>query len=561
MKAIPSAQKLRGGYYTPAPIAQFLADWAIQKPTTTVLEPSCGDGVFFSAAVSRLLSIGVHPDAIVRQLTGVELDTKEVAKVLYRTKDYFGLTDGPQILVGDFFSHCQGILEGKRYDAVLGNPPFIRYQNFPEMHREAAFKLMRAAGLHPTRLTNAWLPFVVLGTELLTEHGRIAMVVPAELLQVNYAAELRQFLSDKCVRLTLFTFRQLVFDGIQQEIVLLCGERDGGAQTGIRTIELEDLDDLKMYQHTPFDHTDLKPMDHSREKWTQYFLTQEEIYLLRRVKNIPSLQRIGQLADVEVGIVTGMNDFFVLRKSEVESINANGHAVSLVARSGHLKGAIFNRNDWKENAADDLPAYLLNLPDVPVEQLPDALSDYIQEGERKEWHKGFKCRIRNPWYRVPSVWIPDAFMLRQIHNCPRIIVNNAKATCTDTIHRVRVGSGVNVQQLAASAFNSLTFAFSEVLGRSYGGGVLELEPREAEDLPVPYDAAKKLDLEKIDVFLREGKTEKALEYCDDVLLVKGVGLKRTESKQLNSIWNTLRSRRTGRKRRVGGTDNLRFTFL
>src|SRR4029077_12524112 len=80
-------------------------------------------------------------------------------------------------------------------DVVIGNPPFIRYQHFAEAQRTVAFKLMNQVGLHPTRLTNAWVPFVCLASLLLAPEGRLAMVVPAELLQVGYTSELRLFLS------------------------------------------------------------------------------------------------------------------------------------------------------------------------------------------------------------------------------------------------------------------------------------------------------------------------------------------------------------------------------
>jgi len=67
-----------------------------------------------------------------------------------------------------------------------------------------------------------------------------------------------------------------------------------------------------------------------------------------------------------------------------------------------------------------------------------------------------------------SVWTPDAFLLRQIHDHPRIIANLAGATSTDTIHRVRIVNGTSPIKLAAASVNSATFAFSEVMGRSYG---------------------------------------------------------------------------------------------
>ena len=61
MKAPATDQKLRGGYYTPAQIARFLADWAITTSTETVLEPSCGDGNILAAAAEVLLERGMKP--------------------------------------------------------------------------------------------------------------------------------------------------------------------------------------------------------------------------------------------------------------------------------------------------------------------------------------------------------------------------------------------------------------------------------------------------------------------------------------------------------------------
>ncbi len=41
-----SEQKLRGGYYTPQEITNFLCKWAIDRDSMKILEPSCGDGNF-----------------------------------------------------------------------------------------------------------------------------------------------------------------------------------------------------------------------------------------------------------------------------------------------------------------------------------------------------------------------------------------------------------------------------------------------------------------------------------------------------------------------------------
>ena len=168
-------------------------------------------------------------------------------------------------------------------------------------------------------------------------------------------------------------------------------------------------------------------------------------------------------------------------------------------------------------------------------------------GEERGIHKGYKCRIRNRWYIVPSIWTPHAFMLRQIHHYPKIVLNKVEATCTDTIHRVKLRNGTPAKLVAAAFLNSLTFAFSEITGRSYGGGVLELEPNEAEALPLPLTGAENLDLDELDSLLRANDISAVLDITDEVLLRQGMGLSLQETKRLRTIWEKLRDRRVNRK--------------
>ncbi|MCP4610368.1 MAG: class I SAM-dependent methyltransferase [Planctomycetes bacterium] len=555
----PSYQKLRGGYYTPGPIASFLASWAIRSPVDKVLEPSCGDGNILAAAARHLIKLGTDVDTLKQFLHGVELDPQEAAKATQRLLDLgLPLSSNNVIHIGDFFEHCQRHLFGEQvltlvlkerqhFDVVIGNPPFIRYQNFPEEHRQIAFSMMKRAGFHPNRLTNAWLPFLVVGSLLLKKDGRLAMVIPAELFQVNYAAEVRQFLSDYFSRVTLITFRQLVFKNIQQEVVLLLAERNQTSNGGIRTVELDNIEDLDTLTSAALDAAELKPMDHSTEKWTQYFLDPAEIHLLREMREHPGITPADQVLDVDVGIVTGRNAFFVLAQNQVKTYRLEPYLERIVSRSGHLTGTVFGADDWQSNVAAQFPAFLFTPANVSFEELSESLQRYIVLGESKDYHKGYKCRIRKRWYIVPSVWSPDAFMLRQVHAYPKMVLNSAQAVCTDTIHRVRFLNGVDGKTVTAAYLNSLTFAFSEVTGRSYGGGVLTFEPSEAERLPLPLVNAEQLDLAHFDRLLRDGDIDTVLDISDKMLLQDGLGLSVEEINMLRGIWIELRDRRINRK--------------
>ena len=525
--------KSRGGYYTPKTIADFLSKWAITESVLEVLEPSAGDGEFVEAIAAILNGNG--------RITAVELDADEARKIHKRGGE------SVEVISGDFFAwYLQNDSIGS-FDAVLGNPPFIRYQQFRESHRNPAFELMKMEGLHPTKLTNAWLPFVVAATRSLKQGGVLGMVLPAELLQVKYAAELRRYLASKYSSIIIVTFRKLVFPQIQQETILLLGIRGDGVAAEISVHELDSLEDLKVFVPEK-DIAINDNLDHAHEKWTQYYLSQRELGLIREISSSSAFPSLGSIAQVDVGIVTGRNEFFVLTEDETRERRLMDWAVPLIGRSTQIKGIILKEDQWQQMVASGGKCFLIQLGSSDRGNLSQEALSYVEYGERNGFHEGYKCRVRLPnWWNVPSVWSPDAFMLRQIHEGPRVVCNPGNVVCTDTIHRVRMIGWNDASQLAATSMNSLTYAFAEIKGRSYGGGVLELEPTEAESIPFP-TATRHLEIEFIDQLARKNSTEQMLDWVDSEVL-KPSGLSDSEIGTLRNIWQKLSARRIHRKRR------------
>jgi len=530
--AAPTPEKLRGGYYTPDPVARFLAEW-VAAAGPNLLEPSCGDG-----AILRQL-VAYRPDGCI---TGVELNELEARTAQEEVP-------AATVVAQDLFAWF-GSSQCDSWDGVAGNPPFIRFQHWKEEMRDRAFDLMRSAGLRPTRLTNAWVPFSVAATLALRDGGRVGLVLPAELMQVTYAAELRAFLVDTYAELTAVAFRKLLFDGVLQEVVLLLGVRgDGPAR--IRVVEVDDAASLPSPPSRVTRVAHAPALLHDREKCTRYFLSPDEIEALRHARTASGLATLGEIAEVDVGVVTGRNAFFVLRPSEADRIGIRGHCVPLVSKSAHVRGVRLSAEHLEQLEQEDARCLLLAASDELDLTTTGALRDYVADGEEAGVHLGYKCSIRKKWWVAPSVWTPGAFLLRQIYDHPRIVSNDAGATSTDTIHRVRVSAGVDPRILAAASINSVTFAFSEVMGRSYGGGVLELEPREAEALPFPSRAAlssSELDVTLVEELTLEGRLLEALEHVDRVLLIDGMEMKPELVMQLRNVWSLLRDRRLARGR-------------
>jgi len=337
-KPSPTSEKLRGGYYTPDAIARFLAEW-VADAGPHLLEPSCGDG-----SVLRWLAQS-RPSG---RVLGVEVLDAEAEKAQ--------ATAGAPVHVGDFFKWFSSEQRGA-WDGVAGNPPYIRFGNWPEKDRKAAFDLLSDVGLRPNRLTNAWVPFTVGAVLALRPGGRLGLVVPAELLQVSYAAQLREFLGEQLSEIRIVTFRRLVFDGILQEVVLLLGVRGQGPAV-IRTADLSSAEDLARLVWSR-DHIAIELRGH--EKWTKYFLASTEINALRGIRDTTAFVRLGDLCSVDVGVVTGRNSFFTCAPSEARERAIEEWCVPLVARSSQLRGIVFDEEDLAKQQADDVRSLLLAL--------------------------------------------------------------------------------------------------------------------------------------------------------------------------------------------------------
>ncbi|MFI5137764.1 MAG: Eco57I restriction-modification methylase domain-containing protein, partial [Sphingobacteriales bacterium] len=176
-----TAEKLRGGFYTPEPIAAFILRWGVNGSTDyDILEPSCGDGVFLEQLKELNLKY--------KSLTAIELDEVEAEK-----SNQIPL-ENKQIINSDFHTYCNNTLQ--RFNLIVGNPPYIRYQFFDRQQQIEAGDIFIKAGLTYSKLTNAWVSFVVGSSLLLKEDGgKIGFVLPAEVLQVSFAQQLRSFIA------------------------------------------------------------------------------------------------------------------------------------------------------------------------------------------------------------------------------------------------------------------------------------------------------------------------------------------------------------------------------
>lgn len=539
LKEDSTEQKLRGAYYTPLPLAEMMVELFRDDETIKeILEPSCGDGVF----IDGLIKTGYIEK--IASITAIEIEKSEAKKLKNRVIDEKKVN----VLNKDFFDFYKQYSEKKKYDLILGNPPYIRYQYLEEEQRDMMSTILTSHGMKANKLVNTWVGFIVACVHMLSDAGKIAFVIPAEILQVAYAEDLRLYLSNSLSKITLITFEELVFPDIEQEVVVFIGEK-GKQEKGIRIVELNNLDDLETFD---IDTNEFQKMQHVHEKWTKYFTNKRENELIRNIKEDERFQKLSDVALINVGITTGNNKYFSVSSDLVNKYELQEVVRPLIGRSSHAPSIYFEDKDWLKNVKKAKAAYLIDFPDKDISEYPKKHREYIELGEENKEHTGYKCSIRDKWYRIPSIWVPDAFFLRRNNLYPKFVLNKCNAVSTDTMHRIKFNTGIDPERIALSYYNSISFAFTELCGRSYGGGVLEILPGEVGNIlvpkldQIPMEKVKEV-LTRIDTIVRNKEDiENALNIVDKEILVEEVGIDSTICEEARLIWKKMQRRRLKR---------------
>jgi len=434
-------------------MVQTLVRWATRVPTDRMLDPSCGDGRFLAAW---------------RNSFGVERDSSAHAQARQRAP-------WARIHEGEFFTWAATTKE--RFECAAGNPPFIRYQTFAGPTRERALKLAASLGAPFSALTSSWAPFLVATASLLKRGGRMAFVIPSEVGHAPYAEPLLTFLASSFARVQLVAVREKVFPELSEDVWLLFADGYGD-----RTAEFE----FTATDHLKFIATPPRPTSRvSDAEWRRWnrrlrpFLLPEsvrELYL--ETAALKTTRRFGTLAKIGIGYVTGDNDFFHLRPSQAKAARIPRSLLRPTVRNGRaLNGHPISDATVRRWLEDDEQILLLHL--TARTAISDSLKKYLNSDAARAAQKTYKCRNRSPWYAVPDVKVPDAFLSYMSSEGPALVANHSGCVATNSVHTVNVTNDWSLSKLLLTWKDPFTRLSCEIEGHPLGGGALKVEPGEA----------------------------------------------------------------------------------
>ena len=418
----------------------------------------------------------------------------------------------------------------------------MRFQFVDESERYSAHHLGERLGVEFKGVSNLWLPVFLGSLGSLRPGGVFSFILPSESFTGISGHEVREWLLRHAWALHVDLFPPASFPGVLQEVVVLSGRmcHEGEPQLGRSSskacrYEFPRMDTPLRYGYA---HGHVAPHAGSTGRSGGGYES-------------PVGAVSGDIARFEVATVTGANAYFCVDET-VDEWGLHPWTRPLLPRTRYAQGLAYTEMDHKLNREGGLPCHLLDFSALR----PDPLSSagpalYLAQGEANELHTRFKTRIRSPWFRVPVVAPGAMMMAKRSHFFPRVIVNEASVTTTDTIYRGRLLNSARVTpiEFTAAFHNSLTLLTAEIEGRSFGGGVLELVPSEILRLAVVSPQGIADDFDKLDAICRinaEETNQTLVDTTDSIVVTKTPGMTTPIMDRVRSALDALRLVRIAR---------------
>jgi hypothetical protein len=517
------ARRTLGQFWTPDPIAQLMTRWAIQSADDTVLDPAFGSGVLLLESLRRLHSLGsdVIPP---RQVAGVELSP--LAFLMGLTNVLTHYSDArPRLQLDDFLvpkrespwtvkepvatyaiGARQMALPGvdmaaptafpEQFDAIVCNPPYTRHHHLPEAYKSSWAGVMKQEyGLKLSRFSSLFAYFFVQAARMLAPTGCMAFITPATVFEASYSRQVKAFIRQQLRLRAIITFDEAlsVFDGVDTAGCITLVEGLGappgdtvtlvhinqwpGSIPILQAIERQDAVSSEWGNSRQVCFSELEP----RHKWTVWGRGDGRWGDDRFVP-------LSSLARIVRGIATGANNFFVLSDREVAEWDlGQANLQPVLTKTRLAPGYIFGHDDFDRLGFEGKKRWLLDLTAPVSPGTPEAR--YIQHGEARGLHERSLVKTRSFWYAMEQRDPAPIYYTYLSRQRSRFIYNQTDVLALNVFLCIypipAVAQDETLLKALLAVLNSLASKDTlRLVGRTYGGDTVKVEPREMDRMPV-----------------------------------------------------------------------------
>jgi adenine-specific DNA-methyltransferase len=456
-----------GQVATPEPIAALMAKWVMSAKPRSVLDPAAGLG--------GLLAACRQFDGHV-QLVGVErdLDTLQRAKATAPC--------GAKLILADYLKSDAGL-----FDGIIANPPYVKAHRLDYSEKDWRYFEERL-GTPLDRLTNLYALFMLKIWEDLAPGGRAAIILPAEFLNANFGAEIKERLvrAIRPTALVVFAPSLNLFKNALTTSAIVFLDKARSPEAPAWAKRIESVEEAEQFVcklcagtvgHASFgclDATLLNP----RDKWLNLLLNGKA-----QANSALFPKRVGDYFDCRRGIATGANDFFCLSRAELREHHlTEAYVERCITKAVDADGLMFTREEFDALIASGRRCFLLN----PSHNGPDLLH-YLKLGEERGIPQRHLPSHRPVWYLPENRAAADIWAAVFSRESVKFILNTSGAKNLTCFHGLYAKPGCKyLPPLMTLFLNSSDgrWAFTQV-NRFYGDGLNKLEPKDVEDMPCP----------------------------------------------------------------------------
>ncbi len=473
-------RKKDGIHFTPEALADYLVYNTIKNEHATVFDPCFGHGALLFAAHKRFESLGTPNPST--QLFGcdVNLPPKKIMDLLNRTVEIGNLTNT------DFF-YLKNCNLPSQFDAIIMNPPYIRHHSLTKETKKYLNTLVSSTTC-VRKTCDLWAYFILHSLKYIRINGSLGAILPWSFLYSEYSRPVKEYLFANFGEIRIAVIGQQLFDTNQERILLLFADQYGTRSHKIQIGNSRGIPDRDVKWRTI-------PVGNSTIENLQVF--RKESKSLEKLRNLLKFQPLGKCTDVLIGTVTGANNFFIINKIQATELGIPDSFIKPIVRKAR------DMYKCKDISAINIQDYILEIPEnIP---LSESLTKYIQRGVVEGYAKRLHCKNRNVWYCIAPKKSPDAFLPYMIKETPTIVLNPDKIYSTNNVHGVYLKNTENIdlslRWIRFSMLSSLSQLSFEIYSKTYGSGVLKIEPSAAkkalvflgENFVFPYGIESRVD--------------------------------------------------------------------
>ena len=475
----PAREFLRekGQFWTPDWIADAMVAYVLTGGTDTIFDPAVGAGSFFRSAKA----FADRTNRRIR-LSGSELDPDAL-----RQARIHGLTtdDLRNVELNDFVLRPPQ----EQLKAIVANPPYIRHHRLSSTVKSQ----LRAIGTHLIGQpldgrAGLHVYFLLRALQLLSSNGRLAFVVPADTCEGVFASALwtwiaREYRLDAVVT---FTPGASPFPGVDTNpVVILIRNLPPSDSFHWAKCVAPGTGDLQQWIHSDFKAepgNDLLVFRRDLHEGVATGLTREPVLAPHQGPLLTDFAR------VQRGIATGANDFFFLTRKQASELHLpEEFLVPAIGRTRDVPGDTVTHALLHQLDNQGRPTLLFCPDGRPLQDFPPPMRAYLQTGQERGLSKKTLIATRNPWYKMEFRTPPPllfSYLGRRNTRFIRNLAGVVPLTCLLCVYPHRTDQP-SVDALWQVLRHRDTVANLALVGKSYGGGAIKVEPRALERLPIP----------------------------------------------------------------------------